>query len=96
MESCFKGCTKLTQALAIPTGVTRMGYCFSGCKKLESAVLKCNYNSTLIYGSPAFKNAFEDCTGLPAGGIKVPAAQLTTYQTNASVMGVSADRFAAE
>ena len=96
MEGCFRGCTSLTQAPAIPTGVTRMGYCFSGCTKLVSAVLKCNYNSAIIYGSPAFEDAFKECTSLPVGGIKVPAAQLGTYRTNASVMCVPADRFAAE
>ena len=90
MHSCFLGCTSLTQAPAIPTGVTDMSYCFLGCTKLESAVLKCEYRA----GN--FGSAFRDCTSLPVGGIKVPAAQLGTYRTNASVMGVSDDRFAAE
>ena len=90
MDSCFRGCTSLTQAPAIPSGVTRMYGCFSGCTKLQSAVLKCEYRA----GN--FGSAFRDCTSLPVGGIKVPAAQLGTYRTNASVMGVPADRFAAE
>ena len=90
MSYCFNGCTSLTQAPAIPSGVTRMWDCFSGCTKLESAVLKCEYRA----GN--FGSAFNGCTSLPAGGIKVPAAQLTTYRTNASEMGVPADRFAAE
>ncbi len=90
MSYCFNGCTSLTQAPAIPSGVTRMWDCFSGCTKLESAVLKCEYRA----GN--FGSAFNGCTSLPAGGIKVPAAQLGTYRTNASEMGVPADRFAAE
>ena len=91
MSYCFYGCTSLTQAPAIPTGVTNMEYCFYGCTKLESAVLKCEYRA----GN--FGSAFRDCTSLPVGGIKVPAVQLGTYRTNASVMGVPADdRFAAE
>ena len=96
MDVCFRGCTSLTQAPAIPTGVTDMSWCFYGCTKLESAVLRCNYNPAEIVGTLAFKDTFKDCTSLPAGGIKVPAAQLGTYRTNASVMGVPADRFAAE
>ena len=96
MYRCFRDCTSLTQAPAIPSGVTYMSSCFSGCTKLESAVLKCNYNPAEIVGTLAFKDTFKDCTSLPAGGIKVPAAQLGTYRTNASVMGVPADRFAAE
>ena len=96
MRDCFYGCTSLTQAPAIPTGVTNMRGCFRGCTKLESAVLKCNYNPAEIVGTLAFRNTFYGCTSLPAGGIKVPAAQLGTYRTNASVMGVPADRFAAE
>ena len=97
MNGCFSGCTSLTQAPAIPTGVTNMAACFYGCTKLESAVLKCNYNPKNLWGSTyAFTDAFKDCTSLPVGGIKVPAAQLGTYRTNASVMGVPADRFVAE
>ena len=96
MRWCFRGCTSLMQAPVIPTGVTDMHGCFLGCTKLESAVLKCNYNPAEIVGTLAFKDTFKDCTSLPVGGIKVPAAQLGTYRTNASVMGVPADRFAAE
>ena len=97
MGRCFFGCTSLTQAPEIPAGVTGMSWCFYGCTKLESAVLRCNYNPAVgSLGHLAFKDTFKDCTSLPVGGIKVPAAQLITYRTNASVMGVSADRFAAE
>ena len=97
MHECFSGCTSLTQAPEIPAGVTDMHSCFEGCTKLASAVLKCNYNPKNLWGSTyAFTDAFSGCTSLPAGGIKVPAAQLGTYRTNASVMGVPADRFAAE
>ena len=34
MTNCFIGCTSLTQAPAIPTGVRYMSYCFVSCTKL--------------------------------------------------------------
>ena len=98
MRSCFSDCTKLTQASVIPVNVTNMRNCFSGCTSLKTIVLKCNYNSELDENNDSyFKDAFYGCTALTAGGIKVPAGQLATYQANADVMGVvTADKFAAE
>lgn len=97
MRSCFNDCTKLTQAPVIPVNVTDIQNCFSGCTSLKTIVLKCNYNPEKDDDNdPYFKDAFGGCTALTAGGIKVPAGQLATYQANADVMGVTADKFAAE
>ena len=97
MRFCFSDCTKLTQASVIPVNVTNMRNCFSGCTSLKTIVLKCNYNPELDEDNDSyFKDAFAGCTALTAGGIKVPAGQLATYQANAAVMGVTADKFAAE
>lgn len=97
MRSCFNDCTKLTQAPAIPVNVTDMQNCFSGCTNLKTIILKCNYNPEKDKDNdPYFEDAFAGCTALTAGGIKVPAGQLATYQANAAVMGVTADKFAAE
>ena len=98
MRFCFSDCTKLTQASVIPVNVTNMQNCFSGCTNLKTIVLKCNYNPEKDKDNDSyFKDAFYGCTALTAGGIKVPAGQqLATYQANADVMGVTADKFAAE
>ena len=98
MRFCFSDCTKLTQASVIPVNVTNMRNCFSGCTNLKTIVLKCNYNPEKDKDNDSyFKDAFYGCTALTAGGIKVPAGQqLATYQANADVMGVTADKFAAE
>lgn len=97
MSFCFKKCTNLTQAPVIPVNVTDMQNCFYDCTSLKTIVLKCKYNSELDGSSePYFKDAFDSCTSLTAGGIKVPAGQLATYKTNAAVMGVDPDTFAAE
>ncbi|EPF30164.1 BspA family leucine-rich repeat surface protein [Treponema medium] len=97
MRSCFNDCTKLTQAPVIPVNVTDMQNCFSGCTNLKTIILKCNYNPEKDKDNdPYFEDAFAGCTALTAGGIKVPAGQLATYQANAAVMGVTADKFAAE
>ncbi|MFC2331385.1 MAG: leucine-rich repeat protein, partial [Treponema sp.] len=37
MESCFRGCTSLTQAPEIPSNVTIMEGCFYNCEKLTQA-----------------------------------------------------------
>ena len=87
MSQCFSGCTGLTQAPEIPAGVTEMSECFSGCTSLTSVTLKCNYVAD------KFDSVFEDCTALTAGSIKVPQAQLATYQGKAYKMGTKADRF---
>ena len=97
MSYCFNDCTKLTQTPVIPASVTDMHYCFSDCTSLKTIVLKCNYNPAKDDDNdPYFKDAFGGCTSLTAGGIKVPAGQLATYKANADVMGVTADKFAAE
>ena len=97
MSFCFKKCTNLTQAPVIPVNVTDMQNCFYDCTSLKTIVLKCKYNSELDGSSePYFKDAFDGCTSLTAGGIKVPAGQLETYKANADVMGVDPDKFAAE
>ena len=87
MYHCFYGCTGLTQAPVIPNSVTDMSQCFSGCTSLTSVTLKCNYVAD------KFDSVFEDCTALTAGSIKVPQAQLATYQGKAYKMGTKADRF---
>ena len=89
MEACFNSCIKLTQGPDIPSSVTNMRYCFRNCISLQSVKIKCNY----IAGK--FNDAFKGCTALEAGGIKVPSAQLSNYQTNAGTMGTSADKFSA-
>ena len=93
MNSCFSGCTNLTQAPVIPDKVTNMEWCFFGCTKLTSVTLKCNYPSS---DPNAFKNAFKDCNSLGKNSIKVPAGQLQTYKDNAATMGTTADKFVAE
>ena len=94
---CFSHCTNLKQAPVIPANVTDMYNCFLDCENLQNVVLKCNYNPARDSSNkPYFEDAFDGCTALTAGGIKVPAGQLAMYQTNADVMGVTADKFAAE
>ena len=89
MEACFNSCIKLTQGPDIPSSVTNMRYCFRNCISLQSVKIKCNY----IAGK--FNDAFKGCTALEAGGIKVPSAQLSNYQTNAGNMGTDEDKFSA-
>lgn len=97
MYFCFSHCTNLKQAPVIPANVKDMYKCFLDCENLQNAVLECNYNPAKDSSNvPYFKGAFDGCTALTAGGIKVPAGQLTTYQANAAVMGVTADKFAAQ
>ncbi|UTC51108.1 leucine-rich repeat protein [Treponema sp. OMZ 855] len=94
---CFSHCTNLKQAPVIPANVTDMYKCFLDCENLQNVVLKCNYNPARDSSNkPYFKDTFDGCTALTAGGIKVPAGQLETYKTNADVMGVTEDKFAAE
>ena len=92
MSHCFSDCTSLTQAPVIPSSVTKMNSCFSGCTSLTSVTLKCNYLSSTA-DADAFKDAFGDCDSLMANSIKVPADQLSAYQSGASNMGTTADRF---
>ena len=92
MGGCFRGCTSLTQAPVIPNSVTHMVGCFSGCTSLTTVTLKCNYN----YGYLQFEDVFKDCTNLSAGSIKVPAWQLSVYQSHANDMGAQPNWFVAE
>ena len=97
MTYCFADCENLMQAPVIPKSVEGMYQSFYGCTSLKTIVLKCNYNTAKDEeDDPYFKEAFAGCTALTPGGIKVPAGQLATYQANADVMGVIADKFAAE
>ena len=50
--------------------------CFENCTSLTSVTLKCDYNT-----SGFFINAFNGCTGLGVGGIKVPQAYYGNYTT---------------
>ena len=88
MKFCFRYCKELTTALNIPAGVYDMTSCFQNCKKLQSVRMHCPY----IGGN--FNGAFSGCA-LPDGGIKVPSAQLGTYQTNANSMGTTPAKFSA-
>jgi len=76
MGSCFRNCTKLTQAPPIPKKTKYMLRCFENCTSLTSVTLKCDYNT-----SGFFINAFNGCTGLGVGGIKVPQAYYGNYTT---------------
>ena len=76
MGSCFRNCTKLTQAPPIPKKTKYMLRCFENCTSLTSVTLKCDYNT-----SGFFINAFNGCTGLGVGSIKVPQAYYGNYTT---------------
>ena len=90
MHECFSNCTNLTTVPSIPAAVTNMQGCFANCTKLTSVTLECDYNSAQLLGSPAFGNAFNGCTSLPDGSIKVPAAYYDNYTVSAALtdMGV--------
>ena len=88
IQECFRYCKKLTTGPDIPSGVFNMTSCFQGCEKLERVKLNCNYNSF------NFGSAFRYCDALEDNGIRVPSAQLTTYQTNAGSMGTTSNKFA--
>ena len=88
MKSCFEGCTNLVQVPNIPNSVTNMYGCFNGCTSLTSVTLKCEY----LDGK--FNYAFDGCSGLSAGSIKVPADSLDDYKDNANKMGAKAEWFA--
>ncbi len=80
---CFRNCSGLKQGPEIPASVTKMNYCFDGCTALAGVTLRCNYASA---PDGNFTDAFDDCTALEDGGIKVPSGQLATYQANAASM----------
>ena len=90
MHECFSDCTNLTTVPSIPAAVTNMQGCFANCTKLTSVTLECDYNPATHQGNPAFGNAFNGCTSLPDGGIKVPAAYYDNYTVSAALtdMGV--------
>ena len=92
MGYCFRGCTSLTQAPVIPSSVESMRECFCDCKKITTVTLKCNYNDRYL----RFEDVFKDCTNLSAGSIKVPAGQLSVYQSHASHMSAQSNWFVAE
>ncbi|PIE03960.1 MAG: hypothetical protein CSA76_06770 [Spirochaetales bacterium] len=89
MHACFSDCSSLEQGPEIPASVTNIGYCFRGCTVLTEVTLRCDYVDE------EFNYAFDDCTALEDGGIKVPSGQLTTYTLHAADMGTTANKFAA-
>ncbi len=91
MKHCFCNCTSLIQGPEIPENVTNIELCFLGCASLTGVTLMCPYSSGTP--TPPFSKAFENCTSLTAGSIKVPSAYITDYQNNAVVMGTAAENF---
>ena len=89
MESCFRGCKELTIGPNIPSSVTNMKECFLNCTKLKGVKINRGY-----YGCN-FANAFQGCSRLDAGGIKVPLTYLQTYKDNAAIMKTSDTKFSA-
>ena len=88
MSWCFNDCTKLERVPNIPDSVTDMRSCFNGCTSLTSVTLKCGY----IDGK--FNYAFDGCSSLSVGSIKVPADSLDRYKDNADKMKAKAEWFA--
>ncbi|MGP1459109.1 MAG: leucine-rich repeat protein [Treponema sp.] len=90
MVSCFSDCKNLTEEPSIPASVEVMSTAFANDEKLTSVHLKCKYDENNLH------KTFRGCTGLPAGGIKVPKDELDAYKAGAERMGTTADKFAAE
>ena len=88
MNWCFVDCKSLTSVPNIPNSVKDMSWCFVNCTSLTSVTLKCEY----LDGK--FNHAFNDCSRLSAGSIKVPADSLDDYKDNANKMGAKAEWFA--
>ena len=88
MSWCFNDCTKLERVPNIPDSVTDMRSCFNGCTSLTSVTLKCGY----LDGK--FNYAFDGCSSLSVGSIKVPADSLDRYKDNADKMKAKAEWFA--
>ena len=88
MHCFFKDCTSLTAVPNIPDSVTDMRSCFNGCTSLTSVTLKCGY----LDGK--FNYAFDGCSRLSTGSIKVPADSLDDYKDNADKMKAKAEWFA--
>ena len=57
LERCFAGCTALTTAPTIPSGVTSMSSCFAGCTALTTA-------PTIPSGVTNIGSCFRDCYSL--------------------------------
>ena len=88
MNWCFVDCKSLTSVPNIPNSVKDMSWCFVNCTSLTSVTLKCEY----LDGK--FNHAFNDCSRLSAGSIKVPADSLDDYKDNADKMKAKAEWFA--
>lgn len=73
MTRCFIDCKNLTTCPDIPASVENMNSCFNRCEKLTGVKLKCDYTPTRL------RFAFNGCTALKDGGIKVPAAYYDNY-----------------
>jgi len=80
MSACFRNCTKLTQAPPIPKNTKFMFRCFENCTSLTSVTLKCNYSD-----GGRFIGAFNGCTGLGVGSIKVPSSYYDNYTAPAAL-----------
>ena len=89
MWGCFESCSSLITGPEIPSNVTNMTQCFKGCTSLQSVKINRNYSGC------NFSSAFQFCTKLNNGGIKVPSDQVGTYQANAGVMKTTANKFSA-
>ena len=79
MTRCFINCKNLTACPDIPASVDNMASCFNRCEKLTGVKLECDYNSTRLY------YAFNGCTALKDGGIKVPGAYYSNYIASAAL-----------
>ena len=88
MRGCFSGCELLTEVPDIPQSVGEMTTCFAGCTALKKVTLKCPY----VEGK--FNDTFKECTSLENSGVKVTNAELAKYQTNATKMGTTQEKFA--
>ena len=73
MTRCFIDCKNLTACPDIPASVDNMASCFNRCEKLTGVKLKCNYTST------GLRFAFNGCTALKDGGIKVRTSHYANY-----------------
>ena len=89
MEGCFRGCTELMIGPDIPSSVKNMKECFLNCTNLKEVKIN------RVYHGCNFANAFQGCSGLDTGGIKVPLTSLQTYKNNAATMGTGATKFSA-
>ena len=89
ISTCFSGCKALTRGPDIPSTVGNMYQCFKDCTSLKEVKLMCNYDG----GFTLFKEVFDGCTALRAGGIQVPQNQLQAYQDGAGHMKTTREKF---